>query len=267
MPGWIAVARVWWCGAGRRSSTLATTPWRASSAAANRPDGPAPMTTTSGSVPCVADDRMCRLPCSAGCRPVWPRRPLCPDVRLPPTTCERGGRRRSQESRRPSLTTEALSAGCGRRYLRAGRRNRCSRRRGRRGRCRRTCGGSAGSSGTCGRGRRGLACRGRGGCCRGRGRGSCGWGGGACGRSGRSACGAVSRRWARTGTARGTRRAGARRCGSGAGGCGGGCAARCRAGRRVADDQPGGHPAHDQSGDGGKGDRGATACSAGGASR
>jgi hypothetical protein len=46
VPGCNAVARAWRCGTGSRSTTPAGTPWRANSAAANRPDGPAPITTT-----------------------------------------------------------------------------------------------------------------------------------------------------------------------------------------------------------------------------
>ena len=47
VPGWIAVARASRCGRTLRSTSRALTPWRASSAAANNPEGPAPMITTS----------------------------------------------------------------------------------------------------------------------------------------------------------------------------------------------------------------------------
>src|SRR4030095_17037339 len=47
VPGWIAVARASRCGRTSRSMSRASTPWRASSAAANRPEGPAPMIKTS----------------------------------------------------------------------------------------------------------------------------------------------------------------------------------------------------------------------------
>ena len=47
VPGWIAVARASRCGWMSRSTSRASTPWRASSAAANSPDGPAPTIRTS----------------------------------------------------------------------------------------------------------------------------------------------------------------------------------------------------------------------------
>jgi hypothetical protein len=47
VPGWIAVARASRCGRVSRSMSRASTPWRASSAAANSPGGPAPMITSS----------------------------------------------------------------------------------------------------------------------------------------------------------------------------------------------------------------------------
>jgi len=47
VPGWIAVARAWRCGCSSRSMSRTLTPWRASSPAANNPDGPAPIIRTS----------------------------------------------------------------------------------------------------------------------------------------------------------------------------------------------------------------------------
>jgi hypothetical protein len=47
VPGWIAVARASWCDRASCSMSRASTPWRASSAAANSPEGPAPMIKTS----------------------------------------------------------------------------------------------------------------------------------------------------------------------------------------------------------------------------
>ena len=47
MQGCIVVARASWCGRTSRSTTRASTPWRASSEAAKSPEGPAPMIKTS----------------------------------------------------------------------------------------------------------------------------------------------------------------------------------------------------------------------------
>jgi len=45
LPGWIAVARASRCGRTSRSMRRTPTPWRASSLAANSPEGPAPKTS------------------------------------------------------------------------------------------------------------------------------------------------------------------------------------------------------------------------------